>query len=430
LNNLWTVISFSLRNRMRSKAFIATTITIALLSTIAIQVMYLVIMNPFSNPDRIGFVENAAPAVTGRLTAYYGGQEKPLIELAGYPDAGSPDANEEAMKERMRGGEINGYLEFATDGLFPKVTYKSERPMDTGKKSSLQSALQAIKADIILSDANLTEEQRTALAQPVRIEAVQISTAEGAGSVGADGKSEEEQVFAFMLVYIVIILLYMGIMITGQLIATEITAEKSSRVMEILVTSVAPLTQMFGKIIGMCLLGLTQIAVFGFTVAVNLMLPHTREMFRELNLDLSSLDPMLVVYAVIFYVTGYFLYGTLYAAIGSIVSRTEELGQAVMPLTTISMVAFFLGIFGLSNPNASYVVILSYIPFFTPYFMFMRIGMADPALWEVLLSLVILLATILLVGWLSAKIYRTGVLMYGKRPGIRELRKAMKAYKA
>jgi ABC-2 type transport system permease protein len=153
-------------------------------------------------------------------------------------------------------------------------------------------------------------------------------------------------------------------------------------------------------------------------------------MFRELNLDLSSLDPMLVVYAVIFYVTGYFLYGTLYAAIGSIVSRTEELGQAVMPLTTISMVAFFLGIFGLSNPNASYVVILSYIPFFTPYFMFMRIGMADPALWEVLLSLVILLATILLVGWLSAKIYRTGVLMYGKRPGIRELRKAMKAYKA
>jgi len=301
--------------------------------------------------------------------------------------------------------------------------------MDTGRTSSLQSALQAIKADIILSGANLTEEQRAALAQPVRIDAVQISTAEGPGAVGEEGKSEEEQIFAFILVYIVIILLYTGLMITGQLIATEITSEKSSRVMEILVTSVKPLTQMFGKIFGMCLVGLTQIGIFGVTVVANLMLPHIQEMFQDLNLDLSKLDPMLIVYAVVFYLAGYFLYATLYAAIGSIVSRTEELGQALTPLTMISMIAFFVAIFSMSNPNAAYVVVMSYIPFFTPYFMFTRIGMADPAQWEVLLSLGLMIATILACGWLSAKIYRTGVLMYGKRPTMKELWKAMKAYK-
>ena len=100
-----------------------------------------------------------------------------------------------------------------------------------------------------------------------------------------------------------------------------------------------------------------------------------------------------------------------------------------MPLTMLSLAAFYVGIFGTSQPNASFVEITSFIPFFTPFVMFLRIGLSDPALWEVLLSLGILLATILVLGWLSAKIYRTGVLMYGKRPTIKELVKAMKAYK-
>ena len=424
-------MSFSLRNKLRTKSFIVTTIIIAVILSIVVNLPY--IITKFSNddePDRIGFVENDAPAVTERLKAFYASREKPDIELVGYPDAGSAEANEAAMKDRVKNKEIKGYLDFETEGLtFPAVTYKSEKLMDTGKTSSLSGALQAIKADIILSGANLTDEQRAALAQPVQIEAVQITTVEGTGSIGEKGKTVEEQALAYGLVYALIVVLFMGIMITGQLIATEVTAEKSSRVMEILVTSVAPLTQMFGKIIGMFLVGLLQIGVYIAVFIVNVMLPHNQEMLQDLNINLSSVDPMLIVFAVIFYLTGYFLYATLYAAVGSIVSRTEELGQAVMPLTMLSLAAFYVGIFGASQPYASFVEITSFIPFFTPFVMFLRIGLADPALWEVLLSLGILLATILALGWLSAKIYRTGVLMYGKRPTIKELAKAMKAYK-
>ena len=423
-------MSFSMRNKLRTKSFIVTTIIIAVVLSIVVNLPW--IISQFSKddgPDRIGFVENDAPAVTERLQAYYASQEKPGIELVGYPDAGSAEANEEAMKERIRSKEIQGYLDFDTEGsAFPAVIYKSEKMLDTGKTNSLSGALQAIKADIILSGANLTDEQRAALAQPVKIEPVQITTAEGTGSIG-DGKTVEEQALAFGLVYALIIVLFMGIMITGQLIATEITAEKSSRVMEILVTSVAPLTQMFGKIIAMFLVGLLQIGFYIAVVILNIMLPHNQEMLSSLDINLASIDPMLVVYAVIFYLTGYFLYATLYAAVGSIVSRTEELGQAVMPLTMLSIAAFYIGIFGIQQPHASFVEVASFIPFFAPFVMFMRIGLTDPALWEVLLSLGILLATILVLGWLSAKIYRTGVLMYGKRPTIKELVKAMKAYK-
>ncbi|MDZ5038599.1 ABC transporter permease, partial [Clostridium perfringens] len=121
--------------------------------------------------------------------------------------------------------------------------------------------------------------------------------------------------------------------------------EKSSRIMEILITSVSPLSQLFGKVIGMLLLGLSQIAAFGVVVVVNLILQHNIDTLKDMNLDLTAIDPMLLVFGLIFYILGYFLYAMLYAAIGSIVSRTEDLGQAVMPITMLSLVAFYIAIF-------------------------------------------------------------------------------------
>ena len=216
---------------------------------------------------------------------------------------------------------------------------------------------------------------------------------------------------------------------TGNMIASEVTTEKSSRIMEILITSVSPLSQMFGKVIGMFLLGLSQIAAFGVVVAVNLMLPHNMDTLKDMNLDLTAIDPMLLVFGLIFYILGYFLYAMLYAAIGSIVSRTEDLGQAVMPITMLSLVAFYIAIFSLSAPNSMLMKVSTYIPFISPTTILVRIGLGDIPVWEILLSLAILVVAILIFGWLAPKIYRTGVLMYGKRPTFKELRKAMKAYK-
>ncbi|MGV2644575.1 ABC transporter permease, partial [Clostridium perfringens] len=127
------------------------------------------------------------------------------------------------------------------------------------------------------------------------------------------------------------------------------------------------------------------------------------------------------------YILGYFLYAMLYAAIGSIVSRTEDLGHAVMPITMLSLVAFYIAIFSLSAPNSMLMKVSTYIPFISPTTILVRIGLGSIPFWEILLSLAILIVSILVFGWLAAKIYRTGVLMYGKRPTFKELRKAMKA---
>ncbi|MNV68340.1 ABC-2 family transporter protein [compost metagenome] len=169
--------------------------------------------------------------------------------------------------------------------------------------------------------------------------------------------------------------------------------------------------------------------IIAAAVAANLLLPHNADVLKDFNLDLGQLSVSLLVYGLILYILGYFLYALMYAAVGSIVSRTEDLGQAVMPIMMLGFVNFYVPLFSISAPNTMLVKVASYVPFTSPLSMLLRIGVGDVAFWEIALSLLILLVTCFGMGWLAAKIYRTGVLMYGKRPSIKELRKAMKAYK-
>jgi ABC-2 type transport system permease protein len=299
--------------------------------------------------------------------------------------------------------------------------------MDSKTTAGLQTALVQIRQISVLQNAGLTAEQMAQLNAPVNIETVQISTGDGSGA-GA-GRTQQAQGVNMGVIYVIIIFLFMAIMTSGNMIASEITAEKSSRVMEILITSVTPLKQMFGKIFGMFIVVILQMAFYVVVVLLNVSMPHNKGALGNLDIDLSLVDPLLLVYAVLFFLTGFFLYATLYAAIGSIVSRTEDLGQAVMPMTFISLAGFYIAIFSISSPDSLLVKITSYIPIFSPFVMLLRIGLTDVPMWQTLLSFGILLVSIYAAVYVSAKIYRTGVLMYGKRPSWKEIRKAMKAYK-
>lgn len=427
MNSLFTVIGFTFNNRFKSKSFIISSIIIAVLLTIGLNVPYVISQFSSDKVKQIGMFEDGSEIST-MLHYYLEQQEEKDFELVLVKPGSSDAANEQLIRERIADGEIEGFLELrdVANASFPKIIYKSEKAMDFAITSVLRNVLTHIKTELAIQDLNITAEQREQLFAPIEIETLQISLS---SEVDSSEKSEMEMIVTFALIYILIILFFMGTMISGQLVATEITAEKSSRVMEILVTSVAPLKQMFGKIIGMFLLSLTQLGLIVLVFIANLALPHNGDLLASFEIDLSEIEPSLLVYFVLFYLLGYFLFSTIFAAIGSIVSRTEELGQAMTPMTFITLAVFYVGIFGINSPSSMLMTVTSFIPFFTPITMFIRIGMADPAFWEIILSLVILAGTILFMGWLSAKIYRTGVLMYGKRPTIKEIRKAMKAFK-
>ncbi|GIP01273.1 MULTISPECIES: ABC transporter permease [Paenibacillus] len=433
MNNMWTVIRFTFMNKIRTKSFLVSTLIFALIITIGINLPFLIQMFTgdkagSEETTRIGLVYGQEQTLAEQLETTWSNLPTTSYELVKYETA-----DEAALNKDIKDGVIEGYLKFeAQEGnTFPTVVYSSEdEAMSPELQSNLQAALQVAKTRSIVDGLDLSDAQINELNQPVQIDARSIDPTETGNADGASGEKEgASEVINYIVVYALIILFFFTLMGTGNMIASEVTTEKSSRIMEILITSVSPLSQMFGKVIGMFLLGLSQIAAFGVVVVVNLILPHNIDTLKEMDLDLTAIDPMLLVFGLIFYILGYFLYAMLYAAIGSIVSRTEDLGQAVMPITMLSLVAFYIAIFSLSAPNSMLMKVSTYIPFISPTTILVRIGLGSIPFWEILLSLAILIVSILVFGWLAAKIYRTGVLMYGKRPTFKELRKAMKAYK-
>jgi ABC-2 type transport system permease protein len=132
-----------------------------------------------------------------------------------------------------------------------------------------------------------------------------------------------------------------------------------------------------------------------------------------------------MIYAVVFFLLGYFLYATLAALLGSLVSRTEDVQQLLLPMTFIIIIASFIAFTGLGNPEATYVQYASYFPFFTPLVMFLRVGMLELPFWEPVLGISILLITIFILGWFGSRVYRGGVLMYGASQSLKDIKKAI-----
>ncbi|KHF36094.1 ABC-2 family transporter protein [Paenibacillus sp. P1XP2] len=427
-NNLGTIIGFTFKNKVKTKSFLITTLVLAILITIGMNVPYFI--KQFSGgddgPDRIGLLTGSGQAVATELEKYAaasGNKDYTFVKYEGNA--------EDPLKQDVKDGKLEGYLKFEedpADSSFPKVVYAGEGGMGQGLSTYLQGALQNVKTAMIAKDA-LTAEQIAALNKPVSLDSLDLSEEAKANAGGDTEKERNQKIMNYVTVYFLMILFFSSNMMTGNMIAAEVTAEKSSRIMEILITSVKPLNQMFGKIIGIFLVGLVQIAVFGVVVVANLMLPNNVGMLQEFHLSLTDLNISVLMYGLAFYIVGYFLFAVLYAAVGSIVSRTEELGQAVMPITMLGLAAFYIGIFSISSPGTMLIKVTSFIPFTAPTAMLVRIGMGTVPTWQILISLALLVVSIIVFGWLSAKIYRTGVLMYGKRPSFKELRKAMKAYK-
>jgi ABC-2 type transport system permease protein len=426
MNKLGPIIGFTFRNKARTKSFTITTLIIVLLITIGMNIPYFI--DKFNGDDgaadatRIGVVTEAGTPATELLlnyTAPEGSESKIKLE----PYASAEDA---ALVKGLDEGDIEGYLTFGTasgEGVPPVTYHSNDGELDGDVQGYLQTALQQVNTQLI-AEGKLTPEEVSAMFAPVMIETQQL----GAGG-GSGGQDESASPINYVIVYVLLILFFMSIMLTGNMIAAEVTAEKSSRIMEILITSASPLSQMFGKVLGVFLVGLLQIGIIAASIAANLLLPHNSGILTDFDLDLGQLNVGILVYGLILYILGFFLYALMYAAVGSIVSRTEELGQATMPVMMLGFVNYYIPTFSVSAPDTLLVKIASYVPFTSPLSMLLRIGVGDVAVWEIAVSLVILLVTIFLFGWLAAKIYRTGVLMYGKRPSIKEIRKAMKAYK-
>ncbi|MBE6592277.1 MAG: ABC transporter permease [Ruminococcaceae bacterium] len=254
--------------------------------------------------------------------------------------------------------------------------------------------------------------------------------AAGVMSIQIDGEVEslgKDQMQNFFYTYIMIFALYMVILLYGQMVAMSVATEKSSRAMELLITSAKPINMMFGKVLAACMAGFVQlVAIFGSA----LVFYNVNKSYWGDNAIIDSIfniPPELFVYMLAFFLLGFLIYAFLYGAISSTVSKLEDINTAVQPVTFLFVIGFMVVMFSMSSGSVDNALMTacSYIPFTSPMAMFTRIAMSTVPWYEIAISIGVLLASTFGIGILSAKIYRVGVLMYGTSPKIGNLIKAV-----
>jgi ABC-2 type transport system permease protein len=266
---------------------------------------------------------------------------------------------------------------------------------------------------------------------PFRQPSFDVQTEGAAATPAGELIDQQELAGRSILATIFIVLLFISLVTYGMWVATSVATEKTSRVMELLISATRPRNLLLGKVIGVGAAGLTQcLAIVLPSLAVFLL----QDRIAALVLDPSvgpgapivSVTPgMLLAYGA-FFLLALILYTLAYAAAGSLVSRQEDVQQLAMPMSFLTMAGYLLAIFALGSITARWVVALSFVPFFSPFLMVTRImvGRAEP--WEVALSLGLLVATIGAVAILAERVYGAGVLLYGQRPGLRLFLAAMR----
>lgn len=290
----------------------------------------------------------------------------------------------------------------------PEPEYIAKNPSDLAV-GNIERAISAEITDRRLSQANLSKENIEKYTRPVDLK-----------TYNPQGE-EEKGVPRFVIGMVMLFFIYMTTLFYGIFVMRGVIEEKQSRIVEIVISSIKPFELMMGKLIGIGLVGLTQYLIW-ILCAVGLSAIGV-SMFASQGITVPQVPISWLIYFVIFFILGYFLFATLYAMVGAMVSSEEDAQQAQMPVTLVIILPMLLFGMVMANPDSPVSIVLSMIPFFAPTLMMMRIAMVNPPMYQVIGSMAIMVITIIGVVWLVAKIYRVGILMYGKRPSIAELGK-------
>ncbi|MED3780181.1 ABC transporter permease [Heyndrickxia sporothermodurans] len=415
MNRFGIMLSHAYMSKLKSKSFIITTV-IMLIGVLILGNMNRII-DLFSGGDTKDKI-----AVIDESSTVFDPLQQQLKSINKDIQLIKVDKSEADLQKAVNNKKYKAYLIISLDqSQLPKAVYKAPTLTNTELSGQLAQALQTVKASMAAAQLNLSADKLALLNSPVAFKEVSLEN---------NAKSAEELAQARGLVYILLFAIYFSVIFYASMVGMEIATEKASRVMEILISSASPTQQMFAKIIGGALLGLTQmaflLAVAYFTIKQNL--GEMEGGFFEF-FGFSDIKASTIIYAIVFFLLGYLLFATLAAFLGSLVSRIEDAQQMMMPMTFIVMIGFFIAMSGLNNPSAGFVTVTSYIPFFTPMIMFLRVGMLDLPLWVGLSGVAVLIISIIIMAIIGARIYRGGVLMYGKSNSLKNIKKALQLSK-
>jgi ABC-2 type transport system permease protein len=420
--NAWYISAREFRSRARSRSFIAGTVILAAIAFAATQVPVLIDFAMGASQTHLEVVVRAAgtPADSQvELTGTLNGQNatsdhQPFVVswLAG----GDLAAAQQALEQ----GKFDALLIVDRDPASQNLafTLRTDLAADGQVVSTIDNAATLLALDDGLARAGTSIGAVEATAFTV----VPVNASSGPAN------STSQEVSTNLLSTGLIVLIFMAIITYGTWVAMSVAEEKGSRVMELMLNATTPLQMLAGKVIGNGAAGLTQYGIILAAVVGGLLAqgPIHQAVLGGASSGgpFGGLDPIVLVAFAVLFVLGFLFYSLLYAALGSLVSRQEDVQSATSPLMMLIFVGYFMSIFGLQSMDDTWVKVASFVPFFSPYLMLARVAMGHVALWEFALAVVFLLVGIAAALVAAARIYSAGVLLYGQRVGLRQVLKA------
>jgi ABC-2 type transport system permease protein len=302
---------------------------------------------------------------------------------------------------------------------FTVVLYDAKNLM---ANDAIQNVLNAVVRRANAQKLNVTTEEFSLLFATASVSFQELTTTAGEGASTKE-IDEQSHIQKMILAYFLLFILYMTMIAYGNMIASGVAEEKSSRIMEIMISSVRPVELMAGKIMGIGSLGLLQFSIWIATGLGLTALARSGILSNTIfaGFQISDLPLSVLVWFGLFFVLGFVLYAAVFAAAGASVSRVEDVNQLSTTIMMLMVVAFLIAYTSFLNPNSTVAVVSSMIPWLAPMVMFARIVLGDPPAIQIAVSVVLQLLAIVVSTWAASRIYRVGVLMYGKRPSAREI---------
>jgi ABC-2 type transport system permease protein len=312
-----------------------------------------------------------------------------------------------AARRGVVDGRLDGYLYLAPDALATsRAEYFGKNVSNVMDLRLVEQSAESAIMQHRLAEEGLDGARVKAVTRKLDLRTVRLTA----------GGEREDRGATFILALMLLTLLYMTVPMWGAAIMNGVIEEKSNRVVEVIVSSI-PTSYLFaGKLLGVGGAGLTQVLVWVLTMA-----GFGAYGAAATGGAMPELSPLLLASFVVFFLLGYFLYGSLYAGVGSAVNTQQEAQSLAFPVMMPLVLGFVFFPAVLGSPDSPFSVTLSLIPFFTPMLMFLRITAVTPPAWQIALSVGLTLATVIGVTWAASRVYRVGILMYGKRPTFPEM---------
>lgn len=425
--------------RVRTKSFIAVTMLGPLLMIVFMALPVLIAFLGGSDPVRVGIVDQSdrmyqrlsesfqrGPETMGDGGTQFDITQNPQVRArkAGGARPGSFKIEQVStsgrsleeikrdLNERVLKDELNGYLIIPADILTGrKAEYYGRNVGDLFTRSQLEEKLSRAVNEQRLADTGVAQNLLEEVSKPVNLNTIKVS----------EKGEEKDSGAAFFFVLGIGFVIFIMILMYGGVVLSAVVEEKETRIAEMLFSSISAFPLLLGKLIGVSLVALTQFAVWGILLGAFLLFGVSQLAAYGTNIELPEVAGSVVVYFFFFFLLGYFIYASIFALIGSIVTSQEESQQFILGAIFPLLIGFYLVFPVLRSPDSTLAFWASIFPLTSPVVMLVRIVTQSPPFWQIALSLIVGFGTVILVMWIAARIYRVGMLMYGKRATIPEI---------